>query len=364
MIPVSAERIRLVIVDDSVLYTEALRDALAGDGCFDVVGVAHHGREAVRQVEALRPDLVTLDLQMPDVDGLSVVSSIMASAPTPILLLTGEAPDRIDAVAFEALRRGALDVRAKPPLVGDDLRELAELKEQLSLLASVPTVHHPNLAGRGQAPVGLVGIPSRVVIGVVASTGGPSALAEVLADLPPNLPACVLVVQHLAPGFSPTFTRWLATTTKLRVTLAEEGMALEEGVVLVAPDDAHLVVRGPRRVGLEPEGPSTLVHRPSGTALLSTIAERFGPAAIGVILTGMGSDGAAGLRKIDDGGGIALVQDDQSSVVDGMPASARAAVPSARVHPLHQLGGALRQAVLEIRERSLVGVRRPGSALR
>lgn len=354
----------MFIVDDSELYAEALRDALEGDGRFVVVGVAHHGREAVRQVETLRPDLVTLDLQMPDVDGLSVVSSIMASAPTPILLLTGEAPDRMDAVAFEALRRGALDVRAKPALVGDDLRPLEELKEQLSLLASVPTVHHPNLASRGQAPVGLVGIPSRVVIGVVASTGGPSALAQVLGGLPPNLPACILVVQHLATGFSPTFTRWLATTTKLRVALAEEGMALEEGVVLVAPDDQHLVVRGPRRVGLEPEGPGTLVHRPSGTALMSSMAERLGPAAIGVVLTGMGSDGAAGLRHIDDGGGVVLVQDGPSSVVDGMPASARAAVPSARVHPLDELGGALRQAVLEVRERSLVGVRKPASTAR
>jgi two-component system chemotaxis response regulator CheB len=265
----------------------------------------------------------------------------------------------MDAIAFEALRRGALDVRAKPALMGDDLRAFEELKEQLALLATVPTVHHPNLATRGQVATGLTVVPSRVVIGVVASTGGPSALAQVLAGMPPNLPASILIVQHLAPGFSPTFTRWLSSTTKLRVALAAEGMTLEEGLVLVAPDDMHLVVRGQKRVGLEPEGPATLLHRPSGNALLSSLAQRFGAATIGVVLTGMGSDGAVGLQQIDAAGGIALVQDASSSVVDGMPASARAAVPAARVHALHDLGGALREAVLELRERSLVGRRVP-----
>lgn len=347
-----ATRIRVLLVDDSELYTEALRDLLEEDRRFDVVGVARDGQQAVEMSWSLRPKVITMDVTMPGMDGLAAVSAIMSKTPTPILVLTGDGSTDLGPVAFEALRRGALDVQSKPVLVGAD-RGFRRLMDQLVLLASIPTVHHPNMVSRVVPQTAFVGgEPSRAVVGIVASTGGPSALASILHELPASFPAAILVVQHLADGFAPSFARWLRGTTALAVDVADEGALLESGRVLVAPDDAHLLVGSGLRVRLDRESPPREGNRPSGTMLLRSMARRLGPSGVGVILTGMGMDGASGLAELSIAAGGAIVQDAASSIIDGMPRAARDAVPEARVLPLSKIAEAIRGTVADIRDRS------------
>jgi two-component system, chemotaxis family, protein-glutamate methylesterase/glutaminase len=310
---------RVLIVDDSALFEEALREVFAGASDMEVVGAARSGEEAVELCQRLRPELVTMDVVMPGMGGLAAIEVIMAEQPTPILVVTSDPRGPSGDLAFEALRRGALDLMEKPARLPPSADERAALLQRVRLLAKVAVVRHPR--GRRRAVHTAAEPAAGSVVGLVASTGGPAALAQVLGDLPPAFAPPVAVVQHIDATFAASFRAWLERATRRKVCFASEGVVLEPSTVALAPPGAHLVVDGERRAALVAE-PRDVPHRPSGDMLLASLARSCGAQAVGVVLTGMGRDGAEGLLAIRRAGGATAAQDDHSSVVAGMPSAA------------------------------------------
>jgi two-component system chemotaxis response regulator CheB len=365
---------RAVVVDDSAIARHLLHDWLEADGDLEVVGEAADGDQAIDVITRLRPHVATIDLRMPGMSGLDLVSYLMAKAPLPILVLTGE-PTRDEAGrAFEAMRRGALDLLIKPSALDDEA--IRSLRAHVRWLATVPVVRHidsnrppelptpparptPNPASITATgsfsplrppitpvpPLGpaLRGTGEPVVVGIAASAGGPTALATVLGSLPIDLPACLAVVQHLPRGFAPSFVSFLQSRCSLTVRLAEAGMAPTAGTVLLAPDDHHLEWSGDRFALTS--GPPVEGHRPAGTMLLRSLAS-LGPQAIGVVLSGIGRDGADGLRAMRDRHALTFAQDAHTSVVYGMPRAAVEEGAAQHVLPIHELGRAITAAVV------------------
>ena len=315
--------LRVLVVDDSALSIEALTAALEADGDISVIATAGDGRDALAKVEALRPALVAMDINMPVMDGLEAVERIMASRPTPILLLTGDPDRRGERGSFDALSRGALDLIPKHIAAGGEAQR-AWLRDHVRLLASVPVVYRPRPAHRlhagGVVPSVAAGAGG---VGLVASTGGPPVIADILAALPADFALPILVVQHLAPGFTAHFTSWLDGVSRLRVRIAQSGLEVEGGTVYLAPDGGHLLLEGANRLRIDSRSPPMDGHRPSGTMLLASLAQAWGRRAVGVVLTGMGSDGVTGLDEIRRAGGLTMAQDEAASVVYGMPRTAR-----------------------------------------
>ena len=314
--------LRVVVVDDSAVLVEALTAALEEEGEFKVVGTAANGRDAVALVDRLRPDLVTMDAQMPVMGGLDAVERIMAKAPTRIVIITSE-PKGSGELVFDALARGALEVIAKQTLQEGSPAARA-LRERLKLLVRVPLrARAPRVVMAKTGTRGGPGAPSGVV-GVVASTGGPALLEALIAGLPADFPAAVLIVQHIAEGFTPKLASWLSRASALEVRVARgSGERLERGVVLFAPDGAHLMVDAGVGVRIDPAGPFHEGHKPSGSVLLSSIAKHYGRRGGGLVLTGMGRDGCDGLVELKQAGGWTAAQDSASAAVDGMPKAAR-----------------------------------------
>ncbi len=312
--------VRVLVVDDSPLSVDVLASRIARDPRLEVVGRAYDGLRAVELARTLRPAVITMDLAMPKLDGLGAIERIMRERPTRILVVTAQ--DSRSTLAFEALRRGACDLLEKPrPSDGADA-----LCERIWALARAPIGPRP----ARPSPLPRARTGARVTaVGVVASTGGPAALAALLGALPAELGAAILVVQHLPLGFAERLARWLDGVSPLAVSIARDGDALTPGRVLIAGDDRHLTIGAGRRVRTI-AGPPVDGHRPSGTSLLSSLAAELGERAAGVVLTGMGKDGADGLLALRRAGGRTAAQDEASSVVYGMPrAAAQAAEVSA-----------------------------------
>lgn len=360
--------LRVVIADDSAICREALRLLFEADGDIEVVGEAAEGAAAVALIAALAPDLVTMDIQMPGLGGLGAIEQIMATTPVPILVLTGQPAPEQGGLVFEAVRRGALDVWEKPRSF--DPADNAPLRAHLRRLARVSVVRHiaaapARLALSEPRPVPLRHAPSSPglaspaprpraplcpLVGVASSSGGPSALAAVLARLPADFPACLAVVQHVPVGFAEPFARFLRTTTPLEVVVVSRRVEARPGCILVAPDDRHLVASADRAF-VPLDAPALRGHRPSATLLFRSLAQVFGASALGVVLTGIGDDGAAGLAEMRRAGALTLAQDEASSAIWGMP---RAAI---------EAGGAVETLPLAaIAERLLVAVRPRRSA--
>ncbi len=310
---------RVLICEDSLAYATALSRFLEGDEEIDVVGIAPTGEQAIADVERLEPDLLTLDMQLPGMNGLEVVKRLMGSNPLPIVILSSKVAKGSEQAA-EALAAGALEVLAKDMLRldrPDDLWAQA-MRSRLRRLSSMRVARPPSARRRKPAPsraAAGIGSRSAQAIGIGASTGGPPVLETIIGGLPADLSAPVLVVQHMAPGFIEGFARWLDQKLSIEVRIAAQGDRATPGIWF-APDGAHLLLTGSMRFVLdrEPEGP----HRPSVDALLGSLARGVGNEAVGVVLTGMGRDGAAGAAEIRRAGGIVIAQDEASSVVYGM----------------------------------------------
>ncbi|WP_242343554.1 chemotaxis-specific protein-glutamate methyltransferase CheB [Anaeromyxobacter terrae] len=333
--------IRCLLVDDSRSFRALLRALLERAG-IAVVGEAADGDAAVAQVTALRPDVVTMDVRMPGKDGLVAIEEIMRVAPTPIVVVSAEAGPERQELAFWALELGAVEVLAKPratdaarfareaDAIRDAVRAVAGLRlvtrhRRLPLRprAAAAQVQAPRIAAgasSGAGAVGAVGASAPRVLGIAASTGGPAALARILRALPREFPAPILVVQHIAPGFEAGLVHWLGTETRLAVKLAADGELLRPGTVYFGAEGRHLTARGDR-VRLV-DGPPVRGFRPSGTTLLESLAREYGGAAAGLVLSGMGDDGADGLRAVRERGGWTAAQGRASAVVFGMPGAA------------------------------------------
>jgi two-component system, chemotaxis family, protein-glutamate methylesterase/glutaminase len=292
----------------------------------------------------LRPDVIVMDIEMPQMDGYEATRRIMERVPTPIVMVSAHSGE-LEAKAFEALRAGALVLLNKP--VGPDRPDSAasalRLLAAVKLMAEVKVVRRWPRREAAPRPVGSPITPARKlrVIAIGASAGGPPTVAEILADLPSDLPCPILLVQHIAPGFAGGLAEWLSRSTPLAVKLAEPDERARAGVVYVAPDGIQMGIAGNGRIELTTEL-ETDGFRPSASHLLRSVARSYGAAAIGVLLTGMGRDGAGGLLELRKTGGITIAQDKESSVVFGMPMEAIRLGAAEHVLPPKRIAEAIR----------------------
>jgi two-component system chemotaxis response regulator CheB len=311
---------RVLICEDSRTYAAGLSRLLERDREIDVVGVCESAEQAIASLSRLKPDLVTMDLELPGMSGVDAIEQIMSVLPVPILVLSGHV-ERRSPVALEALAAGALDAlpKADLELLDFDGAGAQAFRHRVKVLSGVTVIRHPRarLAARTSVPAGWVRTAS--AIGICASTGGPQALAALLADVPATFPIPIYVVQHIAAGFVESFVHWLDGEVPLPVRLAAAG---KPGAgVWIAPDGAHLVVQTGGHIALDDRTDAGL-HRPSGDVLLRSLATAAGRRAAGIVLTGMGRDGAEGLAEIDRAGGLTIAQDEATSAVYGMPRAA------------------------------------------
>ena len=314
--------IRVLLVDDSASVRAVLKRFFRKTRDIEVVGEAEDGAQAVRMVIDLQPHVVVMDLQMPVLDGYEATEQIMAVRPTPIVVLSSRANRNQMQTAFEAMRRGALEVLPKPEDTAS-WQQLAEsLPETVRTVAAARTkpraarsrtARPPAVTGAGEAPREL----RWVAIG--ASTGGPAAIREFLDEVPADAPVGFLIVQHIASGFELGFADWLNKEFPFDVRLATDGETLRRGAVRLAPGGAHLRLEGRGVLRLDSDTPARRGHRPSVDEMFHSCAEHCPREVAGVLMTGMGSDGVEGLLALRQAGGITLAQDEASSVVFGMP---------------------------------------------
>jgi two-component system chemotaxis response regulator CheB len=338
--------IRVLIVDDSATARTLLVSILAADPAIQVVGEAVDGIEAIAMTQRLRPDLVTMDLHMPRLDGLEATREIMITAPTPIIIVTGTTRLREVKESLETLRVGALDVVVKPP--GPRSPGFAAAAEHLvatvKALSQVKVVRHWRPAAAAPAAPARVRVPRGGVRGqivaIAASTGGPAALQALLCSLPAEFALPILVVQHITPGFVSGLAAWLNASSALHVKVAEPGEHLTPRTVLLAPDHHHLGISG-RGTVLLSTAPPIGGFRPSASFLFESVGRAFGGAAVAVILSGMGDDGVEGLRTVRHAGGRVIAQDEASSVIFGMPGAAVAAGLVDLVEPVSSIAASL-----------------------
>jgi two-component system chemotaxis response regulator CheB len=326
--------IRVLVVDDSLVCRELLSEFLNQAEDIQVVGKAASGKEAIVLNQKLRPDLITMDVMMPGLDGYATIEEIMSSLPVPILVVTSAPVKEGVDQNFKALSAGALDMVEKPE--GND--ETADiLRQKVQLLAGVPVVHRTKKRKKVRRALICQGKPigHRPIIAITSSTGGPKALVEILGMLPRNYGACILVTQHMPQAFTSGFAAWLDHEVALDVSEARDGDTILPGRVLVAPSDQHLVLESPASVRLSSK-PPVGSHRPSGTLLFSSIAGVCAPRSIGIVLSGMGRDGADGLLDLHRAGGLCIAQDEASSMVFGMP---KAAIDMGAVDEVLDIGG-------------------------
>lgn len=319
-----AEKIKVLIVDDSDLTRNILKTILGKSSAIQVVGLAENGKKAIEQTLKLRPDAIVMDVCMPVMDGLEATQHIMAYCPTPILILSSYLDKGGIYTTFNALAAGAVDIMEKPSVTPnsswDAINDALTRKVMLISQANVVT-HVKGKMKKIVMPKESVLFPKpnkHEIVGIGASTGGPSVVMQILKSLPPDYPYGIVIVQHMAEGFTKNFADWLGNAARIKVKLAEEGERIEKGKALVAPDGFHTIVRGKRTIGLVSGVPVNSV-RPSADVLFQSIADVYGASAVGVLLTGMGADGAEGLKQIKDRGGITIAQSEESCAVFGMP---------------------------------------------
>lgn len=327
--------VRVIVVDDSPTARDLLVGILSNSSGIQVVGTGSNGEEAIRLVQRLRPDVVTMDIRMPIMDGLEATRQIMRELPTPIVIISGsmQKPD-VD-LTFKALRAGALTALTKPGL--EDADHCAHIVQTVRLMSEVHVVKHwhkpepeskvaPAQLAQDQKQLSSLGVIDIQtldvrVIGIASSTGGPSALASVLGSLPKDFPIPVVVVQHVSAGFAPGLADWLDTQTPLSVEVAAHGDPIRPGLVQIAPDDYHMRVTEIGTIELS-KAPPYKGLRPSANHLFDSLAKNYGSKSVGVIMTGMGDDGAEGILSMHRAGAMTVAQDEKSCVVYGMPREA------------------------------------------
>ncbi len=348
-----ARPLRVLIVDDSAFMRRAIERLLTVHPGITIVGQAADGMEAVQKALQLRPDVITMDVEMPRMDGVSAVTEIMQTVPTPIVMVSTLTHEGTT-TAIRALEAGAVECVGKPSglsadlvNVGEKLFEAVQRASQARLVRRRPAAANPapsvvRLPERPVMPSSRQPAKYAVIIG--SSTGGPPALTQVVPHLPADLNAAVVVVQHMPPGFTGALARRLDGLSPLPVAEAREGDLLVPGRVLIAPGDYHLIIGNDRRVRLD-HGPTVHGVRPSVDVTLFSAAEAFGGALSVAILTGMGRDGADGAARVEAAGGQIFAQDEATSVVYGMPRVTVERTKSARQLPIERIAAALAASV-------------------
>lgn len=334
-------KIRVLIVDDSPLVCEALKAILSSDRSIEVVGVARNGFEAVEKTMALKPSVITMDLEMPLMGGIEAVELIMEQQPTPIIIVSSIDPK----LTIKALGTGAMDFVS----ITEDIQQIANnLIEKVKVASRVRPIRRINIksirAAVREAPKKAAACPpagSNKVVAIGVSTGGPQALALLLSKLPHDLPAPVLIVQHISHGFVGGLVEWLRNSSGIEIKLAEAGETLRCSVAYLAPDDYHFGVEPDGKVVLTEDMGRHSTHVPSIDFMMESVAFSFGDRVLGVIMTGMGQDGVKGMQEIRKAGGRTLAQDESSSVIFGMNKSAIESNCIDRILPLDGLADAI-----------------------
>ena len=321
--------IRVLIVEDSPVEQKLLAHILSADPQITVAGYAINGEIALSAMERLKPDVITMDIHMPHLNGFETTRRIMESTPTPIIIVSGSFTTSDADKSFEAMEAGALAIIRKPSGLGhpDHMRDASELIRTVKIMSEIKVVRRwPRLRSEVPAPflhADTTGVtPEKIrIVAIGASTGGPAVLQKLFAALPKDLSVPVVVVQHMAVGFMENFVKWLSDTTGFPAHIATHGERLAPGHAYFAPDGFHMLIERDYRIVLSDESPENGL-RPSVARLFSSVAKTFGCNSVGVLLTGMGRDGADDLKRLRNKGAVTIVQDRESSIVFGMPGEA------------------------------------------
>lgn len=340
-------KIRVMIVEDSRVVREFLVHLIGADPRLEVAAAVDSAEEALRLLERVSPDVISMDIRLPGMNGFEATQQIMIRKPTPIVVVSASVEAEDLKVSMNALRAGALSVVEKPAgLAHEDYERLARrLCDQLVLMSQVKVIRQridrgvrfgPERVSAAAARDARTSVGPFHLVGVVASTGGPAALAQIFRGLPADFRVPILVVQHITGSFLEGFATWLGTITPLPVRVARDGETAAAGTIYLPPADRHLRVEG-ARLRLDASAPVSM-QRPSGTVLFRSMAQSARGGGLGVLLTGMGDDGAEGLRELREVGGYTLAEDETTAVVFGMPAVAARLGAVCEALPLPEIG--------------------------
>jgi two-component system chemotaxis response regulator CheB len=353
--------LKVLLVEDSPIALSILKRMIATDPQMQVVGTARTGQEALELLPKLKPQVICTDLFMPRMDGLELTQQVMASQPTPILVISAGVGAEDKNNVFTLLEAGAVDVFPKPSSgqIEDYEAQTDKLLQKIRVLAGVKVFTKRyrgiQLPGKKKEPLNMPPASSRLpsshsraieLVAIGASTGGPQAFQEILSVIPANFPVPILCVQHISPGFLDGFISWLGDSCTLCVQIAKTGEKPQPGIAYFPPDRQHLRLDSQGRF-ICLEGPPVDSHCPSVTVLFQNLAQRFGASSIGVLLTGMGRDGASGLLDLRQKGGYTIAQDEASSIVFGMPQEAIKLGAAKVVLPLAEIAGHIKGVVLK-----------------
>jgi two-component system, chemotaxis family, protein-glutamate methylesterase/glutaminase len=339
---------KILIVDDSYLIRSILKEIIASVEGFEVIGEAGNGKKALEMAEELRPELILMDVNMPVMDGIEATGQIMASCPVPIVILTSE---DISDVGYKALNKGALELIPKPSI--DQMNTPGFIDNFKSVLENISKygsfrIEKTRLstAGKGSIQKKADLLPAKghcpfSLLAIGASTGGPAAVRTLLSGLPADFPLGIIISQHIEEGFDAGYATWLNSGTELTVRLAKEVDKLQPGIALVSPATCHLICQG-ERVFWD-DSPRYNNQKPSVDKMFMSVAKTYKKAALAVLLTGMGQDGAEGCLDIVKGGGTTLVQDKESSLIYGMPKAAAELNAATKILPLDRMAETIRE---------------------
>ena len=334
--------IKVLIVDDNSLCRKILIDILSSDDEIEIAGEAENGRQAIDMVNKLCPDIITMDAVMPVMDGLETIKHIMSTKATPILVISDINDSNL---AFSAIAEGALETISKSDVNIDDCKKFINKIKSLSKVKVITHIKTKNVEHKRSETIFTVRSDKKQIdrlVAIASSTGGPKALSVLLARLPENFPFPIVIAQHISDGFVPGLVEWLDRVSKLNVKQAEEGEKISSGNIYVSPSETNMTIDSNEKICFIERKEKDIYH-PSCDILLSSVANVYGTGSIGVILTGMGNDGAFGMKKIKEAGGGTIAQDEESSVIYGMACVAVESGCIDKIMPLKQISEELVQ---------------------